>query len=212
MLFCGHLPPGLCRLVCRSKAPGSRRLVAIFTMCEARGQRVQVASLLRVLLLETHDQPAWLKALCPVIAECCKVLAHLASRRPVTFVAAVKLLTALAKQLDGSGAAPVFSKLAADDSVPTEAQTLFHLLAATASDTCDTDANAAEGAAAAMEQSRVAPAAAAVLGDGFAAAADSRLQGVLVDKALRPEARGDEDSECEPQQAACKRRKLETLQ
>ena len=102
--------------------------------CKARGQRVQVASLLRVLLLEAHDQREWLDALSPVIVECSTVLAHLASRQPDTFAAAVELLTALAKQLVGSGAARVFSQLAADQRVAVEAQTLFHLLAATASD------------------------------------------------------------------------------
>ena len=81
-----------------------------------------MASLLRVLLLETHDQPAWLQALFPVISDCCSRLEYLSIWNAQTFAAAVALLTAAAKQLASSTAVVFFEALAADDRVASEAR------------------------------------------------------------------------------------------
>ena len=158
---------------------------------------MQVASLLRALLLETHDQPEWFEALLPVIIDCCSILAVLASASPDTFAAAVELLKTLAKQLASSGAA-IFQALAVDDRVAVKAQALFCLLAATSTATQTSCASRtgdelAERFSATMQQSSMAPAAAKAVGEGFATAANSfssRQLGSLVCRALQETAPG----------------------
>ena len=154
---------------------------------------MQVASLLYVLLWETHDQPEWFAALLPVIIDCCSILADLARTSADTFAEAVAMLTLIAKQSSSSGTADFFRALAVDDRVAVEAQALFCLLAATSSSTSGAtqpDDALGQHFFCVAQQSNMAPVAAKAIGDRFATAANSPMLGSLVALTLEQEPRG----------------------
>ena len=163
---------------------------------------MQVAHLLRIVLLETHDRLECFQALLPVIIDCCSILADLARTSLEAFFAAVELLTALAAggEFEGSALRTAFEAVAVDERVAAEAQALFCMLAATAAaftgtfrETEPRDA-LAERLLSALQQSSMATAAAKAIGDGFVAAENSfsgSLLGSLVSVALQQEPRDD---------------------
>ena len=140
-----------------------------------------------MLLLETHDQPVYLRALKPVIADTCNVLAALASTKPGVFADALEPLTDLARQLaeqNNQAASSFFAALADDEEMAAEGQVLLCLLTATATQGCrssEATDRLAKRLAAAVERSSIAPVAARALGDSFGAV-DCHLLGSLAFK------------------------------